>query len=173
MESSDLIGIGRLGGSDPDGFHRVLVKPRFRAFFEDVTNVFLIFNSDRVFYVTICERKVEDQKVLVRFAEDGVEAERRLHKETIVAIDPVDLAEDDGLDYLLGYKVIFAEQDLGEVRDYFHNNAQYVLEIELPDGSELLVPFVERYVHAVLDDPKVIVLENVQDLIDLALDSNQ
>ena len=169
MESSDLIGIGRLGGSDPDGFHRVLVKPRFRAVFEDVKSVFLIFNSDRVFYVTICERKVKDQKILVRFAEDGIEAERRLHKETIVAIDPVDLEDDDTLDYLLGYRVIFKEQDLGEVRDYFHNNAQYVLEIEMPDGSELLVPFVDRYVQAELDDPKVIVLQNVQDLIDLAL----
>ncbi|HAN41242.1 MAG TPA: hypothetical protein DCQ12_04945 [Candidatus Cloacimonas sp.] len=169
MESSDLIGIGRLGGSDPDGFHRVLVKPRFRAFFEDVTSVFLIFNSHRVFYVTICERKVKDQKILVRFAEDGIEAERRLHKETIVAIDPVDMEEDETLDYLLGYKVIFAEQDLGEVRNYFHNNAQYVLEIEMPDGSELLVPFVDHYVQAVLEDPGVIALENVQDLIDLAL----
>ncbi len=172
MELSDLIGIGRLGGCDPDGYYRVLVKPRFRAVFEDVTNVFLIFNSHRVFYVTICERMEKDQKILVRFAEDGIEAERRLHKETIVAVDPVDLEGDDTLDHLLGFKVIFEEQDLGEVRGYFHNNAQYVLEIEMPNGSELLVPFVEHYVQAVLDAPKVVALQNVQDLIELALESN-
>lgn len=169
MDVSELIGIGRLGGLGPDGFYRVLVKPRFRAVFEDVNDVFLIFNSHRVFYVTISERKLQDQKILVRFAEDGINAERRLHKETILAIDPLEMSEDDSLDHLLGYRVIFEKQDLGVVRNYFHNNAQYVLEIEMPCGNELLVPFVDHFVQTVMDAPKVIALKEVQDLIDLSL----
>ncbi len=168
MKISDLIGIGRLGGIDPDGYYRVLVKPHFRTVFEDAKNVFLIFNSDRVFYVTISERKTTDSIILVRFAEDGIATERSRHKEALIAVDPTILQEDETLDHLIGYKALFAEQDLGEVRDYFHNNAQYVLVIELKDGQELLVPFVDHFVTAVLDDPKVIVLDDVQDLIDIS-----
>ena len=85
MNVSDLIGIGRLGGQDADGFFQVLIKARYREIFSATNDVYLIFNSDRVFFVTICERNVSDRKVRVRFVEDGI-AEERNHREVIIAI---------------------------------------------------------------------------------------
>ncbi|HOZ01709.1 MAG TPA: hypothetical protein PLG20_07810, partial [Candidatus Syntrophosphaera sp.] len=67
MDLSDLIGIGKLGGPDEAGFYQVLVKPRFRELLARTDDVFLIFDSDRVFYVTISERDFSDRKLRVRF----------------------------------------------------------------------------------------------------------
>lgn len=172
MEVSDLIGIGRLGGMDDQGFFQVLIKPRYRPAFEDTKNVFLIFKSDRVFYVTISERKVSDKKIMVRFAEDGIDTERRLHRETLIAIEPELLAGDEGLDHLLGFGVLHGDTPVGTVTDYFHNNAQFVLVINTLDDRELLVPYVNHYVQAVLPDPGVVVLINAQTLFD-ALDEER
>ncbi len=165
MKISDLIGIGRLGGQDSHGFFHVMVKPEFRSAFFKTDDVFLIFNSDRVFYVTISERIVSEKKLRVRFVEDGIAAERALHKEAIIAIEPIE-EEDDGLDKLIGYTVIHAGKQVGILKDYFHNNAQYVLEIEAPDGREILVPFVEHFVAQTIDAARVIELRNAQGLID-------
>lgn len=165
MEVSDLIGIGRLGGMDARGFFHVLIKPRYRAAFEDAESVFLIFKSDRVFYVTISERKLSDKKIMVRFGEDGIEQERRLHRETLIALPPNELEEDEGLDHLLGYEVLSDGKRLGEITDYFHNNAQYVLVITTVDGKELLVPYVDYYVQALIPDPGVLMLINAEPLI--------
>jgi len=170
MEVSDLIGIGRLGGMDARGFFHVLIKPRYRAAFEDAKCVFLIFKSDRVFYVTISERKVSDKKIMVRFAEDGIEEERRQHRETLIALEPQELDEDEDLDKLLGYEVLADGKRLGEIKDYFHNNAQYVLVISTVDGRELLVPYVDYYVQALIPDPGVLMLVNAEPLV-AALDS--
>jgi len=170
MEVSDLVGIGRLGGMDAQGYFQVLIKPRYRPAFEDAQSVFLIFKSDRVFYVTISERKVSDKKVMVRFVEDGVDIERRLHREVLIALEPDSLEEDEGLERLLGYEVLFEDRSLGTVKDYFHNNAQYVLVIEMASGRELLVPHVDHYMQAEIPDPGVLVLINAQPLID-SLDS--
>lgn len=166
MEISDLIGIGRLGGIDAQGFFHVLIKPRYRTAFEDAKCVFLIFKSDRVFYVTISERKVSDKKIMVRFAEDGIDQERRLHRETLIALEPELLDEDEGLDHLLGYEVLADNKRLGEITDYFHNNAQYVLVITTVDGKELLVPYVDYYVQTEIPDPGVLVLVNAETLLE-------
>ena len=171
MEVSDLIGIGRLGGMDAQGFFQVLIKPRYRPVFEDAKCVFLIFKSDRVFYVTISERKVSDKKIMVRFVEDGIDIERRLHREVLIALEPEFLDEDEGLDHLLGYEVLFEDRYLGTVKDYFHNHAQYVLVIGTPTGKELLVPYVDHYVQAEIPDPGVLLLQSAQPLID-ALESD-
>ena len=170
MEVSDLIGIGRLGGIDAQGFFQVLIKPRYRTAFEDAKCVFLIFKSDRVFYVTISERKVSDKKIMVRFAEDGIDIERRLHRETLIALEPEMLDGDEGLDHLLGYEALHEGERVGVVTDYFHNNAQYVLVITTSDGRELLVPCVDHYVQEVIPDPGVVMLVNAGPLI-AALDA--
>lgn len=167
MQVSDLIGIGRLGGADAQGFFQALIKPRYRCVFEDIHNVFLLFTSDRVFYVTISERKVSENRIMVRFAEDGVDLERRLHREVIIAIEPEILSEESGdLDHLLGYEVLSDSQRLGIVEDYFYNGAQYVIAVRLEDGRELLVPWVDYYVQDALADPGVVILDHVQPLID-------
>ncbi|MCB5229696.1 MAG: hypothetical protein LHW44_06505 [Candidatus Cloacimonetes bacterium] len=170
MKVSDLIGIGRLGGEDADGFFHVLIKPRYRSAFEDAQSVFLLFTSDRVFYVTISEKKVSDNKVMIRFAEDGISEERRRHRETLIAIEAEALETDEGLDHLIGYGVLYQDRHLGEVQDYFYNNAQYVLIIRLDTGAELMVPYVDYYVQNQIPDPGMIELAHADSLL-AALDS--
>jgi len=172
MNYPGLIGIGRLGGRDAEGFHHVMIKPDYRSVFSGLEEVYLIFNSDRVFYVTISERKVSDKKIMVRFAEDGIEEERRQHRETLIALEPQELDEDEDLDKLLGYEVLADGKRLGEIKDYFHNNAQYVLVISTVDGRELLVPYVDYYVQALIPDPGVLMLVNAEPLV-AALDSEE
>lgn len=164
MILSDLVGIGRLGGADEEGFFQLLVKPRYRDLIADIDEVFLIFNSDRVFFVTISERDISDRKIRLKFAEDGVAEERRKHRETIVAIAS-EPSEQDDPEYLLGYTALWQDREVGKITDYFHNNAQFVLEITTPEGVEILVPMVDYYIGEVLSDPKVVVLTNAESLI--------
>lgn len=164
MEISDLTVVGRLGGPDREGFFQLLVKPRFRDVLAATEDVFLIFNSDRVFYVTISDRELQDRKLRVKFAEDGIAEERAKHKEAILAIElPPD--EPDQPDALLGYTVVFGEREIGEVRDYFFNNAQYVLVIATPNDRELLVPLVDYYLAGIIPDPGVVMLRNAKSLL--------
>lgn len=165
MDLSGLTGIGRLGGKDERGFFQVLVRPRHRQTLLDAEDVYLIFDSDRVFFVTISEKEISDRKISVRFAEDGIAEERKLHRETIIAIE-AEADDQEDPETLLGYSVLFQDQELGRVVDYFHNNAQYVLVIETLAGAELLVPWVDHYVSAVLPDPGMVVLQNAEPLLD-------
>ena len=164
MEISDLTAVGRLGGPDRDGFFQLLVKPRYRDVLASTEDVFLIFNSDRVFYVTISERELHDRKLRVKFAEDGVAEERAKHKEAILALE-LPPEETDQPDDLLGYTVVFGEREIGKVSDYFFNNAQYVLVIDTTIGTELLVPLVDYYVTEIIPDPGVVVLRNAESLL--------
>jgi ribosomal 30S subunit maturation factor RimM len=170
MDLSGLTRIGKLGGCDDRGFFQILVKPRYLDQLLSSEDVFLIFNSHRVFCVTICDRELSDRRTLVRFAEDGIREERKLHREVAIAI-PSALEDADDPDELLGFIAVFEDRQLGRIRDYFHNNAQYVLVIETAGGRELLVPWVDHYVSEVLPGPGVVVLTNVQPLLDLEADS--
>jgi ribosomal 30S subunit maturation factor RimM len=165
MNVSDLIGIGRLGGKDEEGFYHVMVKPRYRQTLLDAEEVFLIFNSDRVFFVTISDRDISDRRIRIKFAEEGVAEERALHRETIVAIASEPETEDQP-ESLVGYSVVFENREVGKVTDYFHNNAQYVLVVTDPSGQEILIPLVDHFVSEVIPDPGVIVLVNAGSLLD-------
>jgi ribosomal 30S subunit maturation factor RimM len=169
MDLSDLIGIGKLGGPDEAGFYQVLVKPRFRELLARTDDVFLIFDSDRVFYVTISERDFSDRKLRVRFAEEGIAEERKRHREAIIAVAPGPESPEEP-ENLLGYTVVFQGREVGKVSDFFHNNAQFVLAVETPDGREILVPMVDYYISSVLREPGVIELTNAESLIGSALE---
>ncbi|MBW6514835.1 MAG: PRC-barrel domain-containing protein [Candidatus Syntrophosphaera sp.] len=164
MKFSDLTGIGRLGGPDGEGFYQVLVKPRYRSVFAAAEDVFLIFNSDRVFYVTISERDISDRKIRVKFAEDGIAEERKKHREVILAIENPNAGGEDP-EPVIGYTVVFQNREVGKVTDYFHNNAQYVLVVEAQGGKEILIPWVDYFVADIVHDPGVVVLVNAASLL--------
>jgi ribosomal 30S subunit maturation factor RimM len=101
----------------------------------------------------------------VRFAEEGIAEERKLHREVIIAIPPDDQEEDDTPVDVLGFSVVFQDKEIGVVEDYFHNNAQYVLVIKC-GAHELLIPWVDYYVSDIIPDPGVIVLNNVESFLE-------
>jgi hypothetical protein len=99
-----------------------MIKPEYRTVFSELEEVYLIFNSDRVFYVTICERKQSDRKTWIKLKEDGVAEEQKLHKEVIIAMAEDSLAEtDDSLEGLIGY-LVYYRQSVGRY-DYFFNGS--------------------------------------------------
>lgn len=164
MKVSDLIGIGRVGGQDEEGYYHIMVKPEFRADFDKAQDVFLIFNSDRVFYVTISDKKVSERKLWVRFAEQGIAEERKLHKEVILAVDNIAQEEDD-IDDIIGYDVYHDGVCVGTISDYFHNNAQYVIVVQSPDNAEYMIPYVDRYIDTRDDKLGRICLIDAEDLL--------
>lgn len=168
MNYPGLIGIGRLGGRDAEGFHHVMIKPDYRSVFSGLEEVYLIFNSDRVFYITISERKLSEKKIWVKFAEDGIAEEQKLHREVIIAIaDDAEEADEDELDDLLGFAAIHNGQLLGTVEDYFFNGAQQVLQIVDSNGIEYLIPYVDHYLCQILHSTRSLVLQNADELIAL------
>jgi len=168
MNYPGLIGIGRLGGRDAEGFHHVMIKPDYRSVFSGLEEVYLIFNSDRVFYVTISDRKQSERKIWVKFLEDGIAEEQKLHREVVLAIADEAVAEADSeLDAMLGWTAVHDSQLLGTVEDYFYNGAQQVLQIMDNNGVEYLIPYVDNYVSAVLHSTKSILLQNAGELIAL------
>lgn len=167
MNKPNLVSIGKLGGRDTNGFHHVMIKPDYRSVFSGLEELYLIFNSDRVFYVTISERKQSDKKLWVKFCEDGIAEEQPKHKDVILAIaEEAAETEVSGLDAYIGYQVIASDECLGAVENYFFNGAQHVLQIVDKDGCELLIPFVDHYIEAVMDKLKRIILCNAEGLID-------
>jgi len=167
MRLPGLTGIGKLGGRDADGFHHVMIKPGYRSVLAELSEVYLIFNSDRVFYVTISERKQSGKKTWLRFLEDGVSEEQPKHKDVVLAIaeEAEDAVASDAFS-LAGYKVMIGNELLGEVVGVFYNGAQDVLQITDTAGIEVLIPMVDHYIESVQSDNRCIILHNAEGLID-------
>ncbi len=167
MNSQDLICIGRLGGLDTEGFFHLMVKPDYREMLPELREVFLIFSSHRVFYVNVSSIKEADKKLWIKFKEDGIKEERNKHKEALVALAPDDLEEEESeLDTYLGWKIYYQDKLLGTLVSYFHNSAQYVLEIDTGSGAELLVPYVDHYLAELQPETERIVLQNLDPLLE-------
>lgn len=170
METSDLIGIGKLCGRGSGGYYHLMVKPSLRSAVAAIKDCYLIFTSHRVFYVTISDAKKSQGRWYVRFAEDGIDEEHPLHKDVILAIEPEALNdgdEDGAMDDLIGFQVIQGDLVIGTVCDYFDNTAQYVLVIESTEGGEVMIPYVDHYIVSVFGDLKTIIVQNAEPLLEI------
>jgi len=170
MEISDLVGIGRLGRLEPDGFYHVQFSQSYKSVLTRLQECFLIFSSNRVFYVTVVETKTVGQRSYLRFKEDGINEECKKTAKVIVALAEDDLqnvvTEEDDRN-LTGFKVHFQDSILGEVSDVMLNPMQSVLIITLNDGRELLVPNVSHYVDNIDRQLKMIFLQNLELLLEV------
>jgi len=174
MDKPRFVGIGKLGGRDSEGYHHVMIKPEYRNVFSGLSEIYLIFDRDRVFFVTITDKKMSDRKLWMRFAEDGVAEERSRHKDVILAITDEEGDSDmDDLDYLVGYTVLIGTEQLGVVTGYFSNSAQNVIQITDSNGVEIMVPFVPHYIQAVLDAQQCILLINAEGLVEFYRSESQ
>lgn len=164
MATPHLIGIGRLGGVNSDGWHHVMIKPEYKDGFDHRSDLYLIFEENRVFYVTISDRKQSEKKTWVRFAEDGIAEERKLHREVYLAIEDEEIQEDE--ETLIGLDVAYQGSLLGCVVDTFFNGAQDVLVIATEWDIEILVPLVDHYMPVPPAETQgVVFLENMEDLL--------
>ncbi len=173
MEIQDLVSVGRLGTViDKEDFVSFRKNDHFQpAFFHENPDVFLIFDKDIVFYVTIDRIREAGKKSFLHFAEDGVIEAIRNAGKTEVAY-PEDeyrkmyVSEENQYDPR-DMKAVFNEEVIGTIEDYLENPGQRVLIIISEDGKEILVPEVEAYVEWVDYDKRIMYFRNIQELIDL------
>ncbi len=140
FEIADLVPCGRLTTVRPDGWIRYLAEDEGTP----EGDVFLIFPDDRVFLVKIRESKTIEGKTHLRFEEPEVPQEVSCVRDVRVMLSPdaVEADEDD----LTGWTVMVSDQAFGEVTGMFFNGAHWVLEVELPDGAEVLVPLAGDWI---------------------------
>jgi ribosomal 30S subunit maturation factor RimM len=169
MEISDLVVIGRLGRLEPDGFYCIQLGQSYKFLLNQLSECFLIFSSQRVFFVTVVETKLSGPRAYWRFMEDGIAEECRKSAKVLVALAPEDVpqAEADETSSLVGYTVQFMDEIIGTVSDAMVNRMQSVLMIELTDGRELLVPNVEHYVVTQDITKRLLSMQNLELLLEL------
>jgi len=170
MEFSDLVGIGRLGRLEPDGFYHVQSSQSNKSLLNRIQECFLIFSSNRVFFVTVAETKTVGQRIYLRFREDGIAEESKKHANVTIALAEEDLRGfDDNSEAVsvTGYRVHFEDKVIGMVADVMINPMQSVLIIDLEDGRELLVPNVTHYVQAIDNTHKTVFLQNIELLLEV------
>ena len=125
MQFSDLIGIGKLGGKEADGFYPVLVKSDYRPILLNIRDVYLIFNSDRVFFVTISEIEETGRKLRIKFAEDGIDEERQKHREVKIAI-PKQESSKSLPESVIGFTAFFEGNRRGKFRSKFKGQRPFL-----------------------------------------------
>ncbi len=172
MEVSDLVGIGRLGRLEPDGFYHVQFSQPYKTILNQLQECFLIFSSHRVFFVTVVETKTVNKRDYLRFKEDGIAEECRTTAKVIVALAEEDLEEfedEDDVKSLFGFKIHFQDAIIGTIADAMINPLQSVLIIALEDGRELLVPNVEHYVYSIDRQNKIVFMQNIELLLEVCI----
>lgn len=170
MEISDLVRIGRLGRLEPDGFYHVQFSQPYKAILNRIHECFLIFSSNRVFFVTVVETKTVCQRHYLRFKEDGIAEECNTVPKVFVAMSEDDLegfTDDDDVTSLFGFKVHYQDSIIGEVTDAMINPMQSVLVVTLEEARELLVPNVEHYIFSIDRQSRIIYMQNLELLIEL------
>ena len=144
----------------------MLVKSDYRPILLNIRDVYLIFNCDRVFFVTISEIEESGRKLRIKFAEDGIDEERQKHREVKIAI-PRQETKESLPESVLGFTSFYAGKNLGKVTGFFHNNAQYVLEITDNQDEKILIPWVEHYIGKIDYDKEELTLLNMDELLDV------
>jgi ribosomal 30S subunit maturation factor RimM len=170
MEISDLVVIGRLGRLEPDGFFSIQLSQSHQSVLAAIKDCYLIFTSNRVFFVTVEETKTVGRRNFIRFKEDGVGEEADKHPNAEIALPSQDLAEvnvTDDTNSLDGYKAIFGSEIIGEIDGLMLNSMQSVLIISLIQGGELLVPNVDNFVQVINSKNQSVILQNIEGLLDV------
>lgn len=101
--------------------------------------------------LTVADTKWHSGRFIVHFVgvDDRTPAEALKGQELKIDVDPQVLPEDPDEFYdhqLVGLKVLFDGQAIGQVSEVIHLPAQDLLSIERPDNSEVLLPFVTQFV---------------------------
>ncbi len=153
MEISDLINIGRLKFSlKGENKSKLLLnlKPEFQHLLPKLEKVFLIFKDHRVRYGTIKKIKiVGDNQAVLDFEDQDLVNEILKEDQISVYLDETEInsLDKDNVYYdPIGMKVIWENEKVAEITDFFFNGAHYVYELEMYDKRKILIPDVDSFV---------------------------
>jgi len=159
MKISDLINIGRLKFSLKGGRPFIKVKAEYQHLLPRLNNVFLIFKDHRVRYGKIDILKIiGENKAVINVDDDDLLDELSAEESVNIALDEdeINSVDEESIYYdPIGMKVIWNDEEVAVIKDFFHNGAHYVYEIVLcdqtPDTTRekervVLIPDVESFV---------------------------
>lgn len=175
MEISDLVVIGRLGRLEPDGFFSIQFSQSHQSVLSALKECYLIFTSNRVFFVTVKETKTVGSRSFICFQEDGVSEEAIKHPNAEAALPNRDLDEvisSEDTDSVMGYIAVFGNEEIGEIDGVMLNSMQSVLIISLTQGGELLVPNVENFVREINIKNQTVVFQNIEGLLEVCISTS-
>ncbi len=171
MQLSDLLPIGRLGKVfNNTGYISFRPSELFRPALFSCKKFYLIFNSDRVFYVTLDKIKLHQNKFYLRFVEDGILEELESFKRPRLMIEKelyYQTEGDEEYHRVTDYKVFFKGEEIGTVEEIWEDGFQDRLIVILNDGKEVIIPDVEQYVVRKDHKEKSIYLVDVEELLKL------
>jgi len=175
MEISDLISIGRLGFSFKNKKYFVKLKAEYQHLLPRLNSVFLIFKDHRVRYGKIDILRIVNENTAVIGIKDEDLLEELTGIESVrLALDEEDinLIDDESVYYdPVGMKVIWKDEEVGVIKDFFYNGAHYVYEIELGAGSwelgAVLIPDVDAFVIETNVDERFIRIVDLDQFIGL------
>ncbi len=171
MQLSDLLPIGRLGKVfNNTGYISFRPSELFRPALFSSKKFFLIFNSDRVFYVTLDKIKFHQNKFYLRFVEDGIIEELENFRKPRVMIEKEFYYQSEGdTEYhrVTEYKVSFKGEEIGIVEEIWEDGFQDRLIVVLNDGRDVIIPDVEQYVERKDSKLRTVFLKNVEELLEL------
>jgi ribosomal 30S subunit maturation factor RimM len=147
LRLQDLLSVGK---ATPDENGWLRFHPDRGVSNEIPVDVFLFFAQHKVWYVTIVETQIRQGRTFLRFSEPEVWSAVRDVGRVSIMIAPDDTPGEDGpLPDLEGRELWFEDKLVGTVADWFHNNAQWVLVCNDPDGVEFMIPYVEAFIAGV------------------------
>jgi len=176
MDISDLISIGRLGFSLKNKKHFIKIKAEYKHLLPKLSNIFLIFKDHRVRYGKIDVLKiVNDNTAVINIKDDDLREEMLNVDSVRIALDEddINLIDDDSIYYdPIGMRVIWNNEEVAVIKDFFYNGAHYVYEIECfavdsLTGRVVLIPDVEVFVVETNVEERYIRVVNLDQFIDL------
>ncbi len=166
----DLINIAIIGKSVGDeGFVQIKSQTDFPNHFLNLKEVFLLFPNKRIELSEVEQVKYKKNKVFIKFINVHNKSQAgRLYKAKIM-IEEKDLYPlSDGKYYqfqLIGLKAVNENNEyIGEVIDYLEDKMYDFLLIKT-ESKEVMIPFIDRFIHKVDIENKTIFLSNVDEII--------
>ena len=160
-EMSNLISIGRLNikytphsevgvGGEKELIFSVTLDQQYQQILPKLNNVFLIFTDHRVRYGKIdILKRIAENKAIIRIQDDDLHHEVSKERLVNLALDEMEMnsIDEDNIYYdPIGMKVIWNDEAVAVIKDFFFNGAHYVYEIEMKDSKLVMIPDVESFV---------------------------
>ena len=168
---SDLIILGRLGNiASEDESFRFHPNGNFQPLLLDTQKfLFLIFPEKQIRYIPFTHNQKKGNYFL-RFTDFFANLSISDSKKTQIAIlkdDYNQILEIESYDDIIDFKVIYEDQVLGLIQDYFEQGDHYVITIEYKN-KELMIPLVEEYLTEIDFDNNTVHIKNAIELLEYA-----
>lgn len=166
MKLSDLVQIGQIGKKIyNDGCIKLKVDNNFKSLIKNIRDVFLVFKDNRVRYVTI-DKVYLRKNPRIKFLEKEVMTEIGKSGKVKLML-PEEKTTNQDSEYIIRFKVIWNNKEIGHVVQVIDNSFQKLLLIKKKNEDEFFIPLVDVYVKSVDSKNREIIVKNISELLDL------